>query len=147
MVLSIYCVPVCEADLLSDAVHTRRTLMMVQAPARRSSTPELLLYSVVVAYTVFELTRGTYIASREFDPGHRHSGMARIHQMDLLPMKMKLTEHYSQCTCHFRDPEAVHTPSNHAFSFTSFLEAVLARCIWHSPMNNHRFCRCDYVQE
>jgi hypothetical protein len=44
-------------------------------PVRSLSTVELLIYLAVVAYTVFELTRGTYFASREFDPGHRHSGV------------------------------------------------------------------------
>ena len=66
--------PVNAADLPPGLGQKQSALMMVQAPPRRISTLELALYSVVVAYTVFELTRGTYVASREFDPGQRHSG-------------------------------------------------------------------------
>lgn len=54
---------------------------MVQAPARKPSSLELFLYSVVVVYTVFELTRGAYNASREFDPGHRHSGVPSLNTL------------------------------------------------------------------
>ena len=68
--------------------------MMVQAPARRLSAPELLLYSAVVAYIIFEFTRGTYIASREFDPGHRHSGVFLAHYIPIYQQDSYSMKHF-----------------------------------------------------